>query len=304
MENETKEPQEKEELAFQQEDKEEELSSEPVNEEEVLEEEKSFVQDETEEEHEEFSSQQEVEEKSEFLQEETQIEVNASDLIKQQALQSAYVDKLTTLLNKDELTDEDVQTVDFVKSQLLGQLLGVVAFSATLGMDDSKIMGADVLSSHLKNAYVKAALLREKMERKRLEQLEKMDVADAYFGPRQESYVPRKLGYLVTDAILEKDNRSIKLQMADSSPVILGSLMLMDFLKDPEARLKAMMPDLFQEFDTKTTAEDKQGYQSWAEKLVTGLSEMKSKGAMQMALQGVNLGQSLARMSGLNELGG
>ena len=64
---------------------------------------------------------------------EAAIEVSASDLIKQQALQSEYIEKMNSLLNKEDITLEDIQTVEYVKSKLLSQLVGVAVFSSTLG---------------------------------------------------------------------------------------------------------------------------------------------------------------------------
>ena len=229
----------------------------------------------------------------------------ASDLIKQQALQSEYVEKMNALLNKDTLTDEDIQKVEYVKSELLSQLLGVTAFSSTLGMDDSKIMGAEALSGHLTNMYVKAALLREKMERKRLEQLEKMDVADAYFGPNQEGSNSSYNVNIVTDImLLPKDHHQLKVGLINTSPAIQQALMLSDLVNDPKARLSEMMSSLVQEFKDKTTPEEQSGFSAWAETLVSGLSKMNSKGAMIQALQGMSLGQSLARMTSSKEVAG
>ncbi len=232
-------------------------------------------------------------------------EPTPADLIKQQALQAEYVEKMNALLNKNEITDEDIQTVDFVKSELLSQLVGVAVFSSTLGMDDSKIKGADALSTHITNVYVKAALLREKMERKRLAQLEKMDVADAYFGPNQEgSNAANKVTVITDMMLLPRDHHQLTVALSNSSPQLAAALNLVEFAKDPEARLTAMMPDLMQEFKDKTTADEQKGFSAWAEKIVSGLAQMNSKGSMMTALQGVKLGQTLARVSGANELAG
>lgn len=232
-------------------------------------------------------------------------EPTAADLIKQQVLQSEYVEKMNALLNKETLTDEDVQTVEFVKSELLSQLLGVTVFSSTLGMDDSKIMGAETLSTHLTNMYVKAALLREKMERKRLAQLEKMDVADAYFGPNQEGANSSYNVNIVTDVMLTpRDHHQLKIGLINASPAVRQALMLSELANDPKARLTEMMSGLVQEFKDKTTPAEQQGFSAWAETLVSGLSKMNSKGAMLQALQGISLGQSLARMTAAKDVVG
>ena len=232
-------------------------------------------------------------------------EPTAADLIKQQALQAEYVEKMNVLLNKETLTDEDIQTVEYVKSELLSQLLGVTVFSSTLGMDDSKIMGTEALSTHLTNVYLKAALLREKMERKRLAQLEKMDVADAYFGPNQEGSNSSYNVNIVTDImLLPQDHHQLKVGLMNASPAVRQALMLSDLVNDPKTRLSEMMSSLVQEFKGKTTPEEQKGFAAWAETLVSGLSKMNSKGLMMQALQGVSLGQSLARMTSAKEVAG
>lgn len=241
----------------------------------------------------------------EQVSESSNYEPAAADLIKQQALQAEYVEKMNALLNKETLTDEDIQTVEYVKSELLSQLLGVSAFSSTLGMDDSKIMAADALSTHLTNVYVKAAVLREKMERKRLEQLEKMDVADAYFGPNQQGSNSSYNVNIVTDMmLLPQDHHQLKIGLIKASPAVQQALMLSDLVNDPKARLSEMMSGLVQEFKTKTTPEEQRGFSAWADTLVSGLSKMNSKGAMLQALQGMSLGQSLARMASAKEVVG
>ena len=232
-------------------------------------------------------------------------EPTAADLIKQQVLQAEYVEKMNALLNKETLTDEDIQTVEYVKSELLSQLLGVAVFSSTLGMDDSKIMGTEALSTHLTNVYVKAALLREKMERKRLAQLEKMDVADAYFGPNQEGSNSSYNVNIVTDMmLLPQDHHQLKVGLIKASPAVRQALMLSDLINDPKARLSEMMSGLVDEFKAKTTPEEQRGFSAWAETLVSGLSKMNSKGVMMQALQGMSLGQSLARMTSAKEVVG
>ena len=232
-------------------------------------------------------------------------EVSASDLIKQQALQSEYIEKMNSLLNKEDITLEDIQTVEYVKSELLSQLVGVAVFSSTLGMDDSKMKGADALSTHLTNVYVKAALLREKMERKRLAQLEKMDVADAFFSPNQRGANNSSIPMVVTDMMLmPNDHHKLKVGLVNASPKVKQALMISELINSPKERLTAMMPDLIQEFMGKTTPEEQKGFSNWAEKLVTGLTGMSSKGAMMQALQGTSVGKTLARMSALNEVAG
>ena len=55
-----------------------------------------------------------------------------SQLINQQALQSQYIEKLEKLLLKDDISEHDIQNVEFCKAELLAQFLGVTSFSSTL----------------------------------------------------------------------------------------------------------------------------------------------------------------------------
>lgn len=224
--------------------------------------------------------------------------VNASDLIQQQARQSEYIDKMNALLNKEDISLEDVKMVEYIKSEVLAQLVGVTVFSNNLQADDPRVKAAGALSKHLTNMYTKTELLREKMEKKRLAHLEKMDVADAYFGPNSS----RADNRVITDEMLMPNMHQLTLSLKQSSPKMIGALMLVDFLKDPEARLKAMMPDLIKEFDGKTTASEKQTFSKWAENLIGGLVEMKTNRAIMNALSGNKMANTLVGMSNVNDI--
>lgn len=217
-----------------------------------------------------------------------------ADLIRQQALQAEYIEKMNALLNKDEVTQEDIQTVEYVKSEVLGQLLGVAAFSAALDRGDPQIKAADALSTHLTKMYSKTALLREKMERKRLAHLEKMDVADALLGSNKQQ--------TMSDDFLISNLRRLRLDAGKVSPEMLGLLALTDLENNPEKRLTAMMPDLLNEYRSKTTETEQADLSNWVSTLVSGLSDLKNKGAMLNALEGVNMIQTLNRVNGVNNL--
>jgi hypothetical protein len=71
---------------------------------------------------------------------------------------------------------------------------------------------------------------------------------------------------------------------------------------NPEKRLTAMMPDLLNEYRSKTTETERNDLSNWVSSLVSGLSDLKNKGAMLNALEGVNMIQTLNRVNGVNNL--
>lgn len=223
-------------------------------------------------------------------------ELTASDLIQQQARQTEYVEKMNALLNKDDISIEDIKNIEYIKSELLSQLVGVMAFSSQMAVDDPRIKAADTLSSHLTKMYTQTALLREKMEKRRLAQLEKMDVADAYFGPTGS----RNANQVVTDSMLMPDVKKVIMTLKNTNPAIVGALALADFIKDPETRLNAMKNDLLNEFKLKTSGAEKQNFSQWAETLISGLAEMNTKGAMQNALNGNRLSNKILSLASSN----
>ena len=204
-----------------------------------------------------------------------------AELIQQQADQTHYINKLDSILQKEEITDDDLQNIEYCKSALLTQILSVGIFAGGANTVETTKLAAETLSSHLSKLYAKAAKVSEKAAEKRRFQVEKLDVADAYFGPnKRKDYV--------TDSMLIIDEKKITADLRKLVGLDGKVLNLKKMVTDPIARLKAAMPSLTSEFQGNLTPDENAKLTSWTSNLVNALSLLGSQKEMQNALQGVN----------------
>lgn len=234
-------------------------------------------------------AEEKVDEKETVAEEKRESENVAAQTVQHQALQSQYIDKLISSLSKDDITPEDVQNVEFCKSEILSQLLGMTAFSMGLDKADQRKLAVDAVTSHLTKLYAKTAKLKEELARRQIKTVERIDVMEAKFGSGKQG--------VVTDEMLQPDFKTVQLALLTSIPGLSKALSLKDLVTNPTARLKSLLPDLLTEFDQKTSADDKQSYAQWANLLVEGLSAYSSKGAMLTALQGKGLSKMMKQLS-------
>ena len=255
-----------------------------------------------------------------------------SQLINQQALQSQYIEKLEKLLLKDDISEHDIQNVEFCKAELLAQFLGVTSFSSTLSNSDNRKKAADVLSSHLGNLYSKTTKLREKLAAKAGLAVLNNDVMETKFGSRKPDVVTddmlvgydlKKVYFLLGSAFAKiMANPALKEAFINPTPETKakalaankaqGSLktkgsgtlfsLLTDFVNSPEKRLNAQLPDLLQEFNQKIGGDEKNQFFEWADKLVTGLSNLGGKNAILNALQGKDMSKIVGNILGSKDI--
>lgn len=255
-------------------------------------------------------------------------------LIDQQALQSQYIEKLEKLLSKEDVTEQDVQNVEFCKAELLAQFLTVSSFSSSLQNSDSRKKAADVLSSHLGKLYSKTAKIKEKLAQKASLELLDRDVREMKFGSGKPTTVVTDemlqgrdlkrvcfllaggLSALVANPVLREAvtnpnaktrSKALAVAKAQSSAEKSGSdgtlfSMLTDLVNNPEKRLNAQLPDLLGEFNRKIGDDDKNQFFSWADKLVTGLSNLGGKASMINALQGKGLSKVMGNILGSKDI--
>ncbi|MBQ8250951.1 MAG: hypothetical protein IJY92_03450 [Alphaproteobacteria bacterium] len=255
-------------------------------------------------------------------------------LINQQALQSQYIEKLEKLLLKEDVTEQDVQNVEFCKAELLAQFLTASSFSSSLQNSDSRKKAADVLSSHLGKLYSKTAKIKEKLAQKASLELLDRDVREMKFGSGKPTTVVTDemlqgrdlkrvcfllaggLSALVANPVLceavtnpnaKTRSKALAVAKAQSSAEKSGSdgtlfSMLTDLVNNPEKRLNAQLPDLLGEFNRKIGDDDKNQFFGWADKLVTGLSNLGGKASMLNALQGKGLSKVMGNLLGSKDI--
>ena len=256
----------------------------------------------------------------------------SAGLINQQALQSQYVEKLEKLLSKEDVTEHDIQNVEFCKAELLAQFLGVTSFSSTLSNSDNRKKAADVLSSHLGKLYSKTTKIREKLAAKADLGVLSNDVMETKFGASKTDVVTddmligcdlKRVYFLLGSAFAKivanpvlreafmnpnvetkaKALASIKTQSAGKQKTSVSLVsMLTDLINDPEKRLNAQLPDLLQEFNQKIGGDEKNQFFEWADKLVTGLSNLGGKNAILNALQGKDMSKIVGNILGSKDI--
>lgn len=225
------------------------------------------------------------------LNEETTVSDNMGmHLINQQALQSQYIEKLEKLLLKDEITEQDIQNVEYCKAELLSQFLGATSFSTSLGDTDIRKKAADALSSHLGSLYAKTTKLKERLAQKGALSVIRNDVDEARFGASVDRY------RTVTDDMLMLDLKKISLVTASVSAFIFEKTPLKNLIDNPKTRLSAMLPDLMDEFNQKTSSEEKESFSKWASMLTTGLSKLGSVKSIMNALQGNDVSKIMGKI--------
>lgn len=205
-------------------------------------------------------------------------ETEAAKVVQFQAQQSQYIDKLTAIFSKDEISQEDVQNVEYCKAEILSQLLGMTSYAMQLSADDGRKVAADAVTSHLTKLYEKTAKLREEAARKKNKTIEHRDVMEAKFGSGKTD--------VVTDEMLQPDFKLVTLALVGAVPGLSKALSLKDLITNPTARLETLLPDLLKEFNQNTSDETKNSYQTWANLLVEGLGKLGGKNSMMNALQG------------------
>lgn len=231
-----------------------------------------------------------VEQSSEELQEsQTKIEKGLTDLVKAQAIQYQYIERLENEIFSDGRVDEnEVQNVSFCKSQVLLQLVSIESFAAGLDAKDPRRTAVDALLSHLYKCYDKTEKLRSKAQAGKFQSDYEKEVAEEKFGCRRRRPV--------TDEMLKPTDRHIHLMVPAIS--LAGMSFLKDFLTNPEERIKAQMDDLIEEFQTKTSSEEKDFSKLWSESLVSELSKIKGVQSMIHALEGKNIIPTVKQMAG------
>ncbi len=222
-------------------------------------------------------------------------EMSANDnmgaqLIRQQALQSQYIEKLEKLLLKDEITEQDMQNVEYCKAELLSQFLGVTSFSSSLADTDARKKAADILSSHLGNLYAKTAKLKEKLAKKEALSIIQNDVSETKFGASSTKY------RTITDNMLTPDLKNISILASSLTAFVFEKTPLKNLVNNPKTRLTAMLPDLMDEFEQKTTSDEKESFLKWANVLTTGLSKLGSVKSMMSALQGKDISKIMGKL--------
>lgn len=208
-------------------------------------------------------------------------------LINHQAAQSQYVEKLEKLLLKDDITEQDVQNVEFCKAELLSQFLGAVSFSSSLSDSDARKKAADALSSHLEKLYAKTAKLKEKLALKEKETMQQYDIRDTKFNTHSP---------IITDNMLDSDWKKLAISTSVLASIAISKTPLKDLINNPATRLKAMLPDLLDEFNQKTTPDEKDSFSKWANTLATGLSKLGGTKSIASALQGKNIASLVGKL--------
>lgn len=222
-------------------------------------------------------------------------EMSANDnmgvqLVRQQALQSQYIEKLEKLLLKDEITAQDMQNVEYCKAELLSQFLGATSFSSSLADTDGRKKAAEILSSHLGNLYAKTAKLKEKLAKKEALSIIQNDVSETKFGASSTKY------RTITDNMLSPDLKNISILAGSLTALIFEKTPLKNLVNNPKTRLTAMLPDLMEEFEQKTTSDEKESFLKWANVLSTGLSKLGSVKSMMSALQGKDISKIMGKL--------
>lgn len=216
--------------------------------------------------------------------------IPAADLIKQQAMQSQYIEKLEAILLKDEITDYDMQNIDYCRAQILSQLVGVTAFAEQLTKTDERAKAVSVIESHLAKTYAKISGLKEKLARKRGQAGIKTDLAETMLGANKTR--------TVTDEMQMPHLKHIQLYIVATAVPIMGQIAFGKMLSDPNSRLTSLMPTLLEEFKQKTSTEEKDSFMAWADTLSKGLSALGNKKSMQNALNGVDLSKVMNALMG------
>ena len=216
--------------------------------------------------------------------------LTAADLIKQQAAQSQYIEKLEAILMKEDVTEFDLQNIEFCRAQILSQLVGVVAFSEQLKKDDERAKAAAVLEAHLSKVYAKVSGLKEKVARKHGQKAVKDDLAENMLGANKTR--------TVTDEMLMPHMKDIQVYIVATAVPLMGKIAFGKMVSDSNTRLASLMPSLLEEFNRKTSVEDKAAFTSWADMLTKGLNALGNKKSMQNALAGVDLSKVMSALMG------
>lgn len=232
--------------------------------------------------------------------------------------QYQYIQQLETdVYVNEDVSESQLDNISFCKSKILAQLVNVEAFASTLSADDPQQKALNAIRSHLTKTYVKAEKVRARAKSSRFGTEYRKAVAEALYGTNRRQFLhldedyetePNKIRITMPAMALGGTGFALSTQTSKDSILEAGKALMtgdvdkatqalipqdsrlgiiLDLIKDPEARLSAQMQDLIQELKSKQTPDQQASATKWVTSVLGELMGLRNQNAMTSALKGV-----------------